>query len=225
MGEGFRQEHKFAISTRSRDLLQLKLRRILRTDEHAGPDGGYWIRSLYFDSRNYRAYRDKLDGVMDRSKFRIRIYNFDDSYIVLEKKERSGDRCRKLSEIISREMAEAMACGESSEGTSPLLREFDACRNSGMHPTMLVDYHRFPFYHPAENVRVTLDSNLRTPLYSCDLFNAALLTYPVFDEDEALLELKYDSQVPFFIARCLEGVPKVKVASSKYARCMSMLDE
>ena len=48
------------------------------------PDGVYTIRSLYFDYRNYSAYEEKMSGVSDRAKYRIRYYNYDTREIKLE---------------------------------------------------------------------------------------------------------------------------------------------
>ena len=221
----FRQEHKFQISLGNMELLRSKLRCAMRTDNHAGPDGGYWIRSLYFDDRNYTALREKLDGVKDRSKFRIRYYNFDDSYIVLEKKERNGDLCRKTSQRVSREVAEKIAAGQRSGGGSPLLEEFDGLVSQGLHPVILVDYHRCAYSSPVSDTRVTLDSQLRSPIHSLDFFDRTLPCFPVFGAQEALIEVKYDRFAPPHITALLEGIPKVKLAVSKYARCLAMIEE
>ena len=50
-----------------------------KQDKHVGPTGQYMIRSLYFDSYDDRALKEKLDGVRDRDKYRIRYYNLDTS--------------------------------------------------------------------------------------------------------------------------------------------------
>ena len=47
-------------------------------------NGVYFIRSLYFDDGSDSALREKLDGVSRREKFRIRFYNGDLSFIMLE---------------------------------------------------------------------------------------------------------------------------------------------
>lgn len=221
----FRQEHKYRISLRNLELLRHQLPCVLQRDAHAGPDGGYRIRSLYFDDRDYTALREKLDGVKERSKFRIRFYNFDESYIVLEKKERLGDLCRKSSQRVSREVAQRIVSGQRSGGGSPLLEEFDGLVSGGLHPVVLVDYHRYAFSSPVSDTRVTLDSHLRSPIYSLDFFNPNLPEFPVFEEEEALVEVKFDEFAPPQVGMLLEGIPKVKLAVSKYARCLSMIEE
>lgn len=44
------------------------------------------IRSLYIDNLADKAFREKIDEVSRREKFRIRYYNGDPSLIHLEKK-------------------------------------------------------------------------------------------------------------------------------------------
>lgn len=226
MKSKFRQEHKFYISRVNMELLRSRLRCAMELDEHAGPDGGYYIRSLYFDDTDKTAFREKLDGIRDRCKFRIRYYNFDDSYIVLEKKERMGDLCRKTSQRITRQMAQAMMEGKPTGGDSPLIMEFDALRaGRGLRPAVIVDYMRYAFREPVSDVRVTLDSQLCTPVYRLELFNRELPLYPVFQRDEALIELKFDEFAPGYVKELLEGIPKVKMAVSKYTRCLEMMAE
>ena len=46
--EAFRNEWKYLISTSEKEMLTLRLKPFLQPDPHAG-EGGYYIRSLYFD--------------------------------------------------------------------------------------------------------------------------------------------------------------------------------
>lgn len=82
----FRHEYKYQISYADYYTLRSRLRTVMRQDAHAGTEGTYRIRSLYFDNLFDKALREKLDGVDNREKFRIRYYNNDVSFIRLEKK-------------------------------------------------------------------------------------------------------------------------------------------
>ncbi len=64
-----------------------RARAVAKPDAFA-PTGRYEIRSLYLDTPEDKALREKLDGVNRREKFRIRYYNRDASRIFLEKKSR-----------------------------------------------------------------------------------------------------------------------------------------
>ena len=87
MKEGYRHEYKYLISRSAAELLRRRLPCIMERDSHAGPTGQYTIRSLYFDDPNFTAFRDKVDGVDNRTKYRIRCYNGDTSRCRLERKD------------------------------------------------------------------------------------------------------------------------------------------
>ena len=222
--QGLRHELKYQISLASAEELKRRLRAVMRPDLHAGPDG-YLIRSLYFDDCNYAAYRDKTDGLRDRSKLRIRFYNGDDSFIVLENKEKLGNLTRKTAQRISRETALQLSAGERVTGeTGPLLDLYHALRSSALlQPRVLVDYHRFPFVYSVSNVRITLDMDVRTAPFETDLFSQAV-TIPVLEEGSAILEVKYDEFLPPFLAETVRAVPGTRIAVSKFVKCLGVLE-
>ena len=76
-----RHEFKYHISYVQYKILQKKLATVLKLDSHAGPDGRYHVRSLYFDDFKNAAFFEKMAGVSRRKKYRIRIYNYSDDLI------------------------------------------------------------------------------------------------------------------------------------------------
>ena len=70
--ELFRNEWKYLISVGEKELLRLRMSPFLHLDPHAD-EGGYMIRSLYFDDYWNSAYEEKESGVLMRKKYRIRI--------------------------------------------------------------------------------------------------------------------------------------------------------
>ena len=86
MERGYRHEYKYLISRADAELLKLRLPHIMERDTHSGDSGRYTIRSLYFDDFANTAYYEKVDGVAQRAKYRIRFYDYDSSLIKLEKK-------------------------------------------------------------------------------------------------------------------------------------------
>lgn len=224
--DGFRHEYKFLISRSSADLLKLRLPCVMKRDDHAGPTGEYTIRSLYFDDWNGSALAEKLDGVRDRSKYRIRIYNDDDSVIKLEKKEKHGSLTKKTAQTISRadvlalEQALPEGCPDHRDGLVEELRL--ACLGKGLRPKVLVDYDRTPFVCVFGNTRITLDDHLRTRPYDCHLFSSSQAMIPVLDRDQVILEVKFDDYLPGYLADVLRDIPKDALAISKFALCMNL---
>ena len=224
---GLHHELKYEISLPTVALLQSRLRGIMTPDPHAGPYG-YYIRSLYFDDRDSHAYREKLDGLRERSKLRLRFYNFNQNYIVFENKEKIGDLTRKTAMRVTPEVAQAMISGDRTvydRVEHPLMERFRAMKTAALlEPKVLVDYRRIPFVYPDSNVRVTLDLDVSTAPFQTDFFRREMAMVPVMGEGRAILEVKFDRFLPPHLAYALEDIPKARMAISKYVKCLSLLE-
>ena len=55
----YRHEYKYVCDAMQNAVLKTRARGILKSDEHAGVDGFYRIRSLYFDDLEDRCYYEK----------------------------------------------------------------------------------------------------------------------------------------------------------------------
>ena len=124
----YRHEVKHVIDRFEAAELRPRLRAVMHSDSHAR-NGVYFIRSLYFDDGSDSALREKLDGVSRREKFRIRFYNGDLSFIMLEKKCKLGGLCAKEQARLSLEEARAAAEGDLdilALSAQPLVRELRA---------------------------------------------------------------------------------------------------
>ena len=146
--EAFRNEWKYLISTSEKEMLMLRLKPFLQPDPHAG-EGGYYIRSLYFDDYWNSAYAEKEAGVLMRKKYRIRIYNNNDKFIKLERKKKFGSYIYKESAPLTREEVEKILKGDYAfllYSPHSLCREFYIeCTCNMMRPRTIVDYERIPW--------------------------------------------------------------------------------
>ena len=227
MEKGLRHEYKYLISRADAELLKLRLPHIMQRDPHAGETGRYTIRSLYFDDVDAAAYYEKMDGIDNRTKYRIRFYNYDSSVLKLEKKEKLGNLTRKTAQTITKNDARALeyalsqGCPDHPHGLTEELRL--ACLGRGLRPKVLVDYDRTPFLCHAGNTRITIDENLRTRPYIAHLFASPRAMTPVLEPDQVILEVKFDDFLPGYLADALADIPKVNMAISKFAMCMSYI--
>lgn len=217
----FRHEWKHEISYGDMLVLRQRLGAVMKRDEHA-KDGKYFIRSLYFDNAADKALREKLDGVNDREKFRIRYYDMDPSLIHLEKKsKRNGLGSKESAELTAAE-AQAIVDGDWEwMGTAdrPLVQELYAkMRAQGLRPKTIVDYTREPFVYAPGNVRVTLDYDIRTGLRATDFLNPNCVTVPAGDST-IILEVKWDEFLPSVIRDIVQLENRHTSAFSKYATC------
>ena len=216
-----RHEWKHRLSPADLPILRQRLRLVAKPDTHA-VGGRYQIRSLYFDTPGDKALREKLDGVNDREKFRIRYYNGDTSLLLLEKKRKINGLCAKEQARLEERRARALALGDPQalEGAQdPLAQELRRkMLSQGLRPRTIVDYTREPFVFGPGNVRVTLDYNIRTGLGCTDFLNPRCVTIPA-REAPIVLEVKWDSFLPS-IVRDIVQIPQSHTAAfSKYAAC------
>ena len=138
-----------------------------------------------FDTPEDKALREKIDGVNIREKFRIRFYNSDTSYIVLEKKSKLNGLCAKESCRINAEEAQKIVDGDICWMLSderPLCTElYSKMKSQRLEPKTIVDYTRDPFVFAPGNVRVTIDYDIRTGLNKTDFLNPETVTLPAGD--------------------------------------------
>ena len=224
---GFRHEIKLLLTYPDYLALRPKLKALLPLDPNTGESGEYFIRSLYFDDASRTSYFEKLAGVADRKKYRLRIYDCSDSVIKLECKEKRGDQIRKRSASVSRECADAMTRGDFSllRGIdNPLCREvLSLASGKGLAPSVVVDYDREAYLHPVSNVRLTFDTALHAGMESSDIFDSKLMSVPVFPTGDIIFEVKYDDVLPAFLQGIIAGAHGHKLALSKFTLCRDEL--
>ncbi|MBR5947139.1 MAG: polyphosphate polymerase domain-containing protein [Clostridia bacterium] len=217
----YRHEWKHEINYADKLTMLARLSAVMKRDRHA-INGAYRIRSLYFDSQGDRALLEKIDGVNEREKFRIRFYNGDTSYIVLEKKSKLNGLCSKLSCRISADEAQRIVDGDlawmPSADRALLVELYSKMNSQGLRPKTIVDYMRDPFVFAPGNVRVTIDYDIRTGMFRTDFLNPETLTLPAGDSP-IILEVKWDEFLPDII-RDAVGLESRRVSAfSKYQQC------
>lgn len=222
----YRHELKFKISNSAAEVLKQKLSLILDKDKYAYySDGSYLIKSLYFDDRESSSYYEKMDGVLYRKKYRIRMYNDDDTFIRLEKKMKHNNWTAKEQILISKDIYSKILDGKIDEIENPegLLLEFiNDYKTKGLIPSVIVEYHRVAFTYPVSEVRITFDSNIESSLYNYDLFDTSYPRFDVSEKGKQVLEVKFNEVLPLHIANILNDIPSCREAVSKFALCRSI---
>lgn len=217
----YRHELKFEVNARDVILLRQRLKCLLEPDPHA-EGGKYLIRSLYFDTPSDRALKEKVDGVNHREKYRIRYYNGDTSRLRLEKKARDGGFGYKKSAPLTAGDVQALLDGDTgwmAERDGRLIRELKFRMDTELlRPKTIVDYTREPFVYGPGNVRVTLDTGIRTGLSCTDFLNPECVTVPAGDP-VSILEVKWDAYLPDIVKAAAGLEDRRASAFSKYARC------
>lgn len=219
----YRHEWKYLISLPEAELLRRRLSSVLKPDPHGGKDGGYLIRSLYFDDWQNSAYAQKMMGVYSRKKWRIRIYNFSDRKISLERKKKSGNYIYKESTDLSRDEFERILSGDFGfllNRQDNLSGEFYVeCVSELLRPKVIVDYNRIPLILDEGTVRITFDSEVSAGLGGFNIFDSTLPTLLAQDPNYVILEVKYTQFLPRIVEQLLPPQSREFVAFSKYVAC------
>ena len=264
---GYRNERKILISRHDMILIRQGLRLVAEPDRHAVTDSyaepmsirlkpnerfsgaaridamtaeTYHVRSLYFDDPGNNALWDKIDGIREREKFRIRYYYHENDYnydtggknagpYFLEKKYKRGNAGKKFSQALSAEETGRVLDGdfswilkkasEAEPGRTPgTLAELGVkmARNA-LRPKVIVDYAREPYIYEPGNVRVTLDYDIRTSLNWWDFQYPNSLTIPI-ENPVYLMEVKWDHFLPDVIRDVIWIPERREGAFSKYER-------
>lgn len=219
----FRHELKYVISAAQIPLLKSRIANLMHLDSHAGADGIYNIRSLYFDGYQNQCYYENEDGTDPREKFRIRIYNHSTDRIILECKRKEKGKTQKISCLLTLEQTERLIQGKplpQIDMLPPLLRKLVfEMKTKGLHPVVIVEYERIPYVYKNGNVRVTFDTQISSSSNVTDFFSDTLPRRPIMPAGQHVLEVKFDEYLPDFIYRSLNLGILQQTAYSKYYLC------
>ncbi|MCD8025783.1 MAG: polyphosphate polymerase domain-containing protein [Clostridiales bacterium] len=226
MNSVLRQEKKYFITALDYMRMSGLLGSILKEDPHNGKTGFYRIRSLYFDTPFDDDYNDKIDGLELRRKIRLRIYDENSDFAMLEMKQKQGSMQLKRSIKLSWSDAQSLISGDYS----PLKWYSDAfaaelyglMRAKAYLPKAVVEYKRRAFIAPENKIRITLDSAIRATEANFDIFLNNLPMYPVFDDFNSVLEVKYNDFLLSYIKKLISVSDRSILSVSKYCLARSL---
>ena len=226
-----RYEFKFVVNDRLCQTLEEEISHFMRFDGfvHSELENRYVVRSLYFENMAATNFYEKIDGIPERRKFRIRTYERDfkpETPIYLEEKGRHNQRTFKNRIELTNE--------DFLLATDPDMRwelinkypdfsmvkrfVFDSERRSLL-PRVLVDYQRRPYVSDFDlNFRITFDSQLfaqgANTLFPID-FN------PISCEAGfTIIEIKFHRRIPAWFHRLIQVYDLHRVSISKF--CVGM---
>ena len=234
-----RQEAKFLLSPAQAETMHRMLLPHVRLDPYAAMRRGatYTVMSLYLDTHALDCYHEKLAGLKDRLKLRVRGYDdvTADSPVYLELKRKSGAViAKRRSSVRYGDLRQALSSGdvesyllhaENPDEAAANAREFlFHVHRRSLAPVINVVYEREAFCSlHEEGVRITLDRALRSQL-------AEGLAFPPGDApsvsalgQQVILEVKTDWGLPLWLRMIVGRVGVSKQALSKYILCVDSL--
>lgn len=230
-----RLEVKYLVNRTTRTALARDLAAFMTPDVHAGPNGTYLVRSLYFDTPDYHAYHSKLAGLGERHKLRTRTHCGDpgEAQVVrMEVKSRYLSHVSKISVALPRE--DYLVVEESIwRRILPPPRILDAFPGAGeffrllkqynMEPKIVVQYRRQALERrELGRVRVSIDDELvatRHPQLLGELCGPRRL----LKHGNAIVEFKMDGFMPYWLHTLVSKYDLVNQALSKF--CFAVRSE
>ena len=210
----FRHEYKFVIPYGEMLKLKEKLDDVLTVDR----GDSYIVRSLYFDSVDDMDYYAKQDGVMNRKKIRLRIYDIDNDYAKLEMKNKYDIHQLKESLIISKSDAKKIIQGDYDcllKIDNDLAKKLYSYFMTGYRPKVIIEYDRYA-YITTTTTRITFDYHVRKS-NDFDKFYTNDINYiELMNNNDVILEVKFDRFLEPYISKILEKYISRGQAVSKY---------
>ena len=221
----YRHEYKYPLTHGQILIESAKISAVAQKDAHVGEAGFYNIRSLYFDDYDNSCYKDNENGVDDREKYLIRIYNHSVERITLELKQKIRGKTSKrscpLTLLQCRKLIEGGIPDDIKPDQQVLHRLAYLMAVRLMRPAIIVDYDRVPYVYRLEdaNVRVTFDSNIMSAGDVSSFLNDKIYGRGVLPAGQALMEVKFDSFLPDEIYSLLQLDGLNASTFSKYYLC------
>jgi hypothetical protein len=196
------------------------LSRFMAPDRYASADGGYFVRSLYFDTPDNKDYVEKIMGIEKRRKIRLRVYGNNDENVKLEIKSKFNAYMKKETAVIARDQARRLLDGDRSflaRSCNPVLEKVHRLMSERYYmPMVVIDYRRDAFSGDFNAIRITFDHDIRSCASCVDLFSGDLHMLPVFDGSTVVMEVKYNHFLPGWIKMILSCFNSTGSAISKY---------
>lgn len=184
--------------------------------------GGYLVSSLYFDDHSNSAFYDKVNGIQDRKKFRLRIYNRQANVIKLERKKKRAQVTEKAHIEVSKAEYEALVSGDVSflrQKDHPVANDFYLShRSRHLQPSVVNEYRREAFTFKYGDVRICFDYLLKAGMFRKGFFSTEHML-PVLVPGQIIFEVKYTGYIPDVIRNLIQVSNLQWQSNSKYAKC------
>jgi len=231
-----RLEYKFLVPTAIVSDIRRAITPYVRLDAYSEvrKEKEYTVRSIYYDTANFDCYEEKVEGFLEKKKFRIRGYNSleECNAVFLEIKRKLHDfiakdrSCFRWNQV--RSIFAAGGAGIRQLLAGPTAGNEEAARHflyfylrRRLLPVILVVYEREAFYSKFDRfLRITLDRDLRSYLYPAldMLYYNSGLKYAL--PQTSILEVKFYRGLPLWIQSLAKAYHLQRLAVSKYAICL-----
>ena len=231
-----RYEYKYIVHKSKMDRLREIFLPFVNLDKfaEAGEKSQYTVRSIYFDTPRFDFYYEKIEGIKNRKKVRLRGYNEEDknATVFLEIKRKYdipiikyrapvtyGDALEMFSD--TRINGQIISDKIFPKGHENSKRFFYQVLSKTLRPVVLVIYEREAYLSKFDDtVRITIDKNLRSKAYPRlnELYQENRISGSL--TNHFILEVKFNSYFPVWLNPIIANLSLRKQAASKYVISM-----
>ncbi|MBQ8237603.1 MAG: polyphosphate polymerase domain-containing protein [Oscillospiraceae bacterium] len=212
-----RYELKYLITPAQRDAVLAAIAPHMALDEY----GRTTIRSIYFDTPDYRLIRRSIEKPVYKEKLRIRSYRratpHSQVFVELKKKYDHVVYKRRLS--LREDEVLDWLCGKTHDtGGSQIAREIDYFLSfyEGLRPTVFLSCEREAYCcRDGGDFRVTFDENVLCRMDNLSL-EADTGGTPILPEGKILMEIKCSGGIPLWMTGVLTRERIFRTSFSKY---------
>lgn len=215
----FRNEWKYIIDGKCKDIIKSRLDAILPYDEYS-ESGLYHVHNIYFDDYKNTCALKTEAGDAKRYKWRIRYYGNDLSTLKLERKEKIYGRCYKETCKLNKYEYEAILSRDTTliwHTNKRLIKRFYVdMMNRYYTPKVIIDYERIAYVDRTLNIRITFDKCISASYEYNKFLTNDFIKIPIQEKDTYILEVKFDNILPSYIKNIIESVYSIQTSFSKY---------
>lgn len=231
-----RFELKYRINESKAQEIRFFVENYLECDPYGAtmPNRSYPVHSLYLDSAGFNTYHRTVNGDRNRFKLRLRYYDFEDSPVFFEIKQRNNRVIRKKRAQVYRSSVQDLLNGhaptkkhlaEKSVDQIDALEHF--CLLLGKlqaSPKMHISYLREAYESKDTNdVRITIDRDVK----GCRVRQQGIPThlpdeFPVFG-NTVILEIKFTNRFPDWLNELTQRFHLRRESASKYVDSIECL--
>lgn len=229
-----KREYKYLVPNEIIGQVRKELKHLIELDKYASirPQKEYTVRSIYYDNKELDFYYEKLAGLKNRRKLRIRGYNEPGikNIVFLEikcknesfiNKYRSMLYYENLNDLLFTGDLQSYILKKGNGSIENANRFFFHLNRKRLKPVSLVVYDREAFFSKFDsNFRITFDKNLRyssfpsiDDLYREDILKKAMKKYFVF-------EIKFYRGYSEHLHKIIRQFELVRLSVSKYQICV-----
>jgi VTC domain len=221
-----RLEYKYIVPIHKIESLRKQILPFVEYDPYSIVDESrqYTVKSIYLDTKKFKDYNDKREGIYKRKKIRIRGYNrtTNDSKIFLEIKKKIGSHIYKnrsrilfseLKDFLKNKDLDSLASDTSRSDAENFLYYYV---KGSLNLVTLVTYEREAFFSKFDkSLRITFDKNIRyKKAESCDVLFSD--DADIIDSDFFILEIKFSKGFPDWLQKILQSQNLKRQSFSKY---------